>query len=187
MADLFVQNQPQDSFHNQNQSSSTDHLPSREQRRQETTSSYTSMGTTPDFETLLNEQAESRGGSGHGNPINTGGMWGLGGFDSQSPVGGNGHRFESSTSQQQQQQHHLPSHPQSISNNQRSSPNTSSQGYGMPLSAPTQSRRVSGTGSLPRDRRRSSDNLEGASLGTTYLSGTVSSRECVRLTSLILA
>ncbi|KAI5450516.1 hypothetical protein NCC49_002973 [Naganishia albida] len=175
MADLFVNNQTQDSFPHQNQSSSSDRPPSRDQRRQETTSSYTSMdnGTTPDFETLFNEQAESRGGSGHGNSTGVSGMWGLGGYDSQSPIGGNAHQIQLSAGQQVQ---HQPSQPQSIGANQKPSPFASSQVHGMPLSAPAQSRRFSGTGSLPRDRRRSSDNAEGTNVGTASLAGTAQSQ-----------
>lgn len=177
MADLFVNNQTQDLFPHQNQSSSSDRPPSRDQRRQETTSSYTFMdnGTTPDFETLFNEQAESRGGSGHGNSTGVSGMWGLGGYDSQSPIGGNAHQMQLSAGQQVQ---HQPSQPQSIGANQKPSPFASSQVHGMPLSAPAQSRRLSGTGSLPRDRRRSSDYAEGTNVGTASLAGTVSARKC---------
>jgi hypothetical protein len=187
MADLFVHSgQPQNSFQGQNQSSSSDvtsstHLPpNREQRRQETTSSYTSMGTTPDFETLLNEQAESRCGSSNGNPTGSGGMWSLGGFDSQqSPIGGHGHRFELTGYQHQQ---HVANQPQPIANPKASS-FASSQTYGVPLSAPVHGRRSPGAGTLPRDRRRSSEHVEGVSLGQSahLSSNTVSRREALAL------
>ncbi|GHJ89182.1 hypothetical protein NliqN6_5584 [Naganishia liquefaciens] len=116
------------------------------QRRQDTTSSYTSMGTTPDFETLLNEQADG----GNGNPISAGGIWGMGSFDTlQSPISGIGHSMFHQQSSAQQQ----------FASDQKA-PSASSLTQRPPSSGGTHSRRLSGTGSLPRDRRRSSENTE---------------------------
>jgi hypothetical protein len=150
--------QPQDFAQGQPQASSSD--PNRQnsfpsQRRQDTTSSYTSMGTTPDFETLLNEQAD---GSSNGNPMSAGGMWGMGGFDLQSPIGGSGHSI---FQQQQSWQPALNQKPTS----------SSSHIHGQPSSAGTQTRRLSGTGTLPRDRRRSSENTDAQSGQPSYVQG----------------
>lgn len=154
---------PQDFAQGQAQPSSSD--PTRQnssssQRRQDTTSSYTSMGTTPDFEQLLNEQAD---GSSNGNPMSAGGMWGMGGFDLQSPIGGSGQ----SIFQQQQAW-------QSASNQKSTS--SSSHIHGQPSTAGTQTRRLSGTGTLPRDRRRSSDQTDVQSGQPSYVQGEMASR-----------
>ena len=136
--------QPPDFAQGQNRPSSSS-ANGQAQRRQDTTSSYTSMGTTPDFETLLNEQADGSSG----NPMSAGGMWGMGAFDTlQSPISGIG---------------------QSMFQHQQSS--TSSVTHRPPSSGGTQSRRLSGSGSLPRDRRRSSDNIQAPSGRSAFAPG----------------
>lgn len=157
----FAQGQPQSSSSDPNRSNS---FPSQ-QRRQDTTSSYTSMGTTPDFETLLNEQAD---GSSNGNPMSAGGMWGLGGFDSlQSPIGGTG---------QCMFQHQQSSAQHQSSSNQKT-PSVSSYSHGPQPSTASQLRRLSGTGTLPRDRRRSSETVGMQSVQSAYMQGEIVSRD----------
>ncbi|KAJ9118618.1 hypothetical protein QFC22_003838 [Naganishia vaughanmartiniae] len=142
----------------------------RMQRRQDTTSSYTSIGTTPDFETLLNEQAGSRDGESSDRNVAESGPgqgWDLGGFGQQSsPIGNSDiNALDELACQQQNQQRQHQQQQQfyrhvAIPSNQSSTSFVSNHGLAVPLSAPVQGRRLSSTASLPRDRRRSSDNVQ---------------------------
>lgn len=142
----------------------------RAQRRQDTTSSYTSIGATPDFETLLNEQAGSRDGEASDRNVvesGSGQVWELGGFGQQASPIENGDtnamdEFAYRQLQNQQQQHHQQHFHRHvvIPSNQGSASFVPSHGLVVPLSAPVQGRRFSSTASLPRDRRRSSGNSQ---------------------------